>query len=210
MNQYQLDQLEQAHRELEDNDLYSTQDYGLFVLGVNTRKIKRRIVDAMYRSLRDFGRWAPVYPALVRERDGKLEVIDGQHRILAAKKLGLPVLYKITKSAVTAGQLHPTRRTWTLPDYVAKFRGRGNVHYDQLDEFAQQYSLSLTKAANMLCPRTSANGAVALTRIRNGSFVCRNVKQAQDQAELEAEKRAKDLADERAERRARKRLGWAT
>jgi len=87
-------------------------DYDSFVFGIDSRRTNDKHVAKLVKSFQDVG-WVGD-PCLVRKQKGKLEIIDGKHRYLAGKQLGIPIVYVVTDSAIRAPELHammtPPRR----------------------------------------------------------------------------------------------------
>lgn len=81
-----------------------------------------------------------------------MEVIDGQHRLMAAKNLGLPIYY--TKSVGTTipdvQLLNSTNKTWTMEDFCNSYIGQGNRNYQELLDFTKMYKIKMSTAIIML------------------------------------------------------------
>ena len=87
-------------------------------------------------------------PILVNEQ---MEIIDGQHRVAAAKKLGLPV-YFIQMGfgdlrTVIASQVE---RTWGLSDFLESHILLGNKDYKILKDYLDKYHLSIGVSIHLL------------------------------------------------------------
>lgn len=87
-------------------------------------------------------------PIIVNE---KMEIINGQHRTLAAKALGVDIYYNIepglnSKDMIGMNYSIP----WTLCDYLNYYVKNCYSDYIQLADFMKKYDLSLAIAFNML------------------------------------------------------------
>ena len=71
-------------------DITSTNNYDQFVLLGNNRDVREGHVKAIMRSLEKNGNWTLRRPIDVNE---SFHVIDGQHRLEACTRLGIPVGY---------------------------------------------------------------------------------------------------------------------
>lgn len=85
-------------------------------------------------------------PILINE---KYEVLDGQHRLSAAKDLGLPIFYisKIGGGYEDVILMNENRRTWKNEDYLRLFaEGTKNLNYISLQNFMKVHNLKLSQA----------------------------------------------------------------
>lgn len=120
-------------------------------------------------------------------------IIDGQHRIEAAKIAGLPVYYTIIPDCSLSDiqLLNANMRAWTLRDFAESYSKLGKKDYAVLLEFADTYNLPLTVAANLLAGLAVSVGGGTITRtIRDGEFEITQYDVAEDMAE-----RVKELAE---------------
>jgi ParB-like chromosome segregation protein Spo0J len=90
--------------------IYTSTDYDRFVPDAFSRKISKSHVMALGRSMREYG-FAPHFPVLVKSEVGKLTVLDGNHRVAAARIAGVPILFLIAcdhrDAALIQAGLHP-------------------------------------------------------------------------------------------------------
>lgn len=76
----------------------------------------------------------------------KMEIVDGQHRMVALQTLELPVPYTITPG-LTIGEaqlLNALQKPWTLEDYARSYAAAGNQHYQAFNRLAEAYTVPLT------------------------------------------------------------------
>ena len=71
------------------NSIYQTKDYNKFSFHPSNREIKDPHVRQLVKSMREKG-WIPGSTIVVNEKG---EVIDGQHRLMSAMIVGIPVKY---------------------------------------------------------------------------------------------------------------------
>lgn len=104
-------------------DVQETYEYEQFSFITGNRDINLHNLNKIKSSLRKENR-QQFRPILVNE---KLEVIDGQHRLQAAKELGLPIFYEVQpdlrKSDIV---LFQNQRRWGIEDYLKYHASDGN------------------------------------------------------------------------------------
>lgn len=124
-----------------------TKDYDMFVFRDDNRdkidqahvlKIRQSIISCNMLDLK---------PILV---NSKMEIIDGQHRLLAAKSLGVDIHYQIEdeldcKEII----LLNISKAWGSMDYLNYYVQNGHVEYVKLLNFMKSYDLSLRIALNI-------------------------------------------------------------
>jgi hypothetical protein len=86
-----------------------------------------------------------------------MEIIDGQHRFEAAKRLELPIRYIIDKEAgLRAVQLLNARsKDWTPQDYMESYINLGYEQYIKYKEFKETYKLPHQTAQCLLYSNAS-------------------------------------------------------
>ena len=70
-----------------------------------------------------------------------MQVIDGQHRLEAAKRLGLPIYYMIGNNLGLPQtiEMNAIAKHWTILDYARSWAGQGNTHYQLYLDIRDQY-----------------------------------------------------------------------
>lgn len=117
--------------------VYETTDYDLFQLLPENRPVDpghvRKLVAQI--SERNLLRSQPL------EVTAGLGLIDGQHRLAAARELGLPVYYKIgdqlSEEDITA--LNMARKNWQATDYLHMWTMRRKPAYVAFTDFRQRH-----------------------------------------------------------------------
>jgi len=130
-----------------------TTDYDLFKFMKGNRNVNpfnlKRIKESM--SVR------PLFsPVMVNE---KFEIIDGQHRFLACKELGLPVYYIVTEgySIEEIHILNTNSSNWKRLDYLTGYVDIGLRPYIKFKEFMDEYNEFGIKAALHICTYPNTN-----------------------------------------------------
>jgi hypothetical protein len=115
-----------------------TKDYGMFKHIRGNRELRESNIQSIANQLLQRGQQQPI---IVNERN---EVIDGQHRLEACKRLKMPVQY-IKRLGANLDDVISTNivgKKWALDDYINRFAAEGNKDYVELQKF-------LTKAREL-------------------------------------------------------------
>ena len=117
-------------------DVYTTKDYNKFKRLKGNRDIPESRIERIVASIQEIG-WVR-NPSVVNE---KMEVIDGQGRLTALQRLGLPVEYIIAKGAGTEEciRMNMDMVNWGLNDFVKSYAEQGNINYQRLLSLMQTY-----------------------------------------------------------------------
>lgn len=128
-----------------------TKDYSLFKLmppGKNREKINLNHVEDLKESMKQYGFFIS-QPIVV---DSSFLIKNGQHRFLAAKSLGIPVLYLVDDEEKTTSESarlqHALVKKWRPLDVI--HNRKGNLHYSILLEYSERYKLEVTKVYTVL------------------------------------------------------------
>lgn len=121
-----------------------TTNYELFIFRDDNREkidqahIKRLIESIKARNLLE------LRPILVND---KMEVIDGQHRLLAAKHLQLEIFYQVEKKldAVDIVRMNVSK-PWTMGDFLNFYVHHKFQEYIKLQDFMKKNNLTLKVA----------------------------------------------------------------
>lgn len=142
-----------------------TKDYSLFKFRKDNRnEISHEHVRKVKESLRTKN-LLELRPILVN-RD--LEIVDGQHRFLAAKELGIEICYEIgEKIAQEDLVLISLSKSWGMTDYLNYYCENGYEEYLKLRRFAERHNLQIKVALN-ICMR---EGKFSFENYKKGKFV---------------------------------------
>ena len=133
--------------------IYQTEDYSSFKRIQGNRTINKAQVQKLYDSLGEHTEILSAIPIIVND---KMEIIDGQHRFEALKKLELPVQYiQVDGLGLSDVQILNSRtKIWSPVDYAKSFWEMGNQNYKVYLDFKSKYHLGHTTLISYL----SANG----------------------------------------------------
>ena len=147
--------------------ILETRDYDRFVFVHSNRVIKRKRVLDWKRilSVKNLMHCMP----LVANRSYQL--LDGQHRLTAARELGIPVNYTISDSmgVEDIADANSKGHGWKSTDHIHHYACMENRDYMMLETFLDKYKIGVTMAAGLLMG--GGEGGVFHTRaITNGTF----------------------------------------
>lgn len=161
-------------------NIEETRDYDQFSFIESNRPIDNRHVRDLIASINKRNRLKD-YPITVNE---KMQVVDGQHRLLAAKALDVPIYYKLDTEALEQDiiLLNAHNKAWQLRDYEHFFVTHGNKNYIILNEFRLAHNLTISIALGLL-GALDARPAEQVRLFKDGEFVVNNLEQATDVAD---------------------------
>lgn len=113
------------------SQVHATKDYDLFKILKGNRKVNQLHVKRLASSFKSHYLFSPI---LVNE---KWQIIDGQHRYLAAKELGLPIYYIVISGygLNEAHILNVNTSNWKKEDFLTSYCDLGLVPYLQMRQF---------------------------------------------------------------------------
>lgn len=125
---------------ISDKVIYETTDYDLFkqLLGNRDPRQEKAVIESINKVGYLFD------PILCNE---KYEIIDGQNRLEAVRKLGLPVYFTIERGIGIdeCRQMNIGRTNWGIEDYIYSYAEIGNQDYRRvaslLLEFKKRYGV---------------------------------------------------------------------
>lgn len=152
--------------------IYQTEDYDLFKKIAGNRTINKAQVSRLSASLDEKPELVAAIPIIVND---KMEVIDGQHRLQALKKLNLPVNYFIVDGMELPDvqRLNSNTQNWRPLDYAKSFSELGFKDYDVYLEFREMYHLQHQVLIAYLSQK--AGGGVTHRQWREGKFKTGNL-----------------------------------
>ena len=161
-------------------------NYSKFTLFDNNRDINETHVEELIASMRKSGQLMPVVVTPDKE------VIDGQHRLKACEKLGIPVSYVVNSSGNSKqiAVMNNTQKGWKSRDYLKHFCHKSHhnsAEYKKIAKFFDDYSLPFTVGISLLSDQYIANGIAKdrgpMPAFRDGSFKINDLEKAKETAE---------------------------
>lgn len=149
------------------SEILRTTDYSMFKKHESNRPIDNQNLRKVQASMRARN-MLEFRPILV---DQNMYVIDGQHRLEAAKALACEVFYQIQKEGNSEDiiLLNAAQKKWELIDYVNYHASKGIQPYIDLKTLVTDLKLPFSLIVRSV---TSWGGKIAVS-IKNGSFCFR-------------------------------------
>lgn len=118
-------------------NVYTTTDYSIFKRLTGNRDIPESRISKIVDSIQKIG-WVH-NPIVVNE---KMEVIDGQGRLTALQRLGMPIEYVVAEGKGTRECIYMNMNmvNWKLPDFVKSYAEQGNENYQRLVALMEKYA----------------------------------------------------------------------
>jgi hypothetical protein len=158
-------------------NILTTENYSLFKRINGNRQISKTHVKKLQDSIADDPSLAIATPILVND---KMQVLDGQHRLEAMKKLKLPISYFVVKGLTLphVQAINSATKTWSPVDYARSYSELGNKHYDIYLDFKRQYSLTHSILLVYLTGTGRHSAGNTTPAFKKGKFISGDVKKA--------------------------------
>ena len=148
-----------------NGEIRRTTDYSIFQKMTGNRAVDEKRVRGLMESIKKIG-WIGT-PIIVNER---MEVIDGQGRLEALRRLEMPVDYIIIDglSLDVCRTMNTHNVAWRTIDYVDSYANTGSPDYQRVRQLMMMYKVPLETL--MLAVGTEASGK-KYEQIKNGGLV---------------------------------------
>lgn len=125
-----------------------TKDYSIFRNVTGNRQVTPAHVESLAAAI-ERRNLLEYFPVLVNEN---MEVIDGQHRLMAAAKLNVPIHYEKVKGLTLDDimSINTASKNWSINDFIDAYVRLGNAHYAVLQDFIKRHGLGASVAAGLL------------------------------------------------------------
>lgn len=157
---------------MKETTIQSTTNYNQFQSIIANREVNKAHVTRLVNSIRE-NDLLHINPIIV---DNNMKVIDGQHRLEAAKNLKVPIYY-IQDNSVNQNDiasLNSNQRNWSAVDYVNYYCVQKVSEYLTLSRFIREYPfVSVTTFLTLL----SAKGNRNMHDFKNGRVDISNQQQ---------------------------------
>lgn len=146
------------------NKINKTNNYDQFILiSDNREKIDNHHVERLIKSIQSRNLLA-LRPIIVND---KMEVIDGQHRLQAARALKVEIYYQIEETLNHHDIiLMNIAKTWVMADYLNYYVKNAFIEYQHIQKFMNENNISLNVAINL----QGCNNKKGYEDFRNGRF----------------------------------------
>lgn len=125
--------------------IYHSKDYSLFRMINGNRQLDERKIKRIIKDISDGLDVLRYCPILVKVNGDQLDIIDGQHRYYVSRKLKCGVWYIIAEdmSLLEIAKINSNTEKWKDKDFINCYVQLGNKHYQQLDEFINEYNFPI-------------------------------------------------------------------
>lgn len=140
-----------------------TTDYALFKFRSDNRPENKPYIKRLVESIRSKNllEFRPIYV------NKHYEIIDGQHRLLAAEILGVPIYYQINEQFKPEDIIIAnTSKSWGAQDYLNFYYKNGHIEYEKLYNFVKTNNIQL-KIALIL---TMGQSKDSYYKFKNGEY----------------------------------------
>jgi hypothetical protein len=147
-------------------DTIKTKNYKLFKIIIGNREIIQTHVDKLADSIsqRNLLELNPI------DVNTEFEVVDGQHRLKAAEKLGVSIYYRQSSEIKVEDMiiLNLTKKTWSHVDYLNYYCEHMNLpEYIKLKDFMRKEKVSLNLSLGLFgCSR-----GMSSKEFKKGNFI---------------------------------------
>lgn len=120
------------------NVVQSTTNYQQFDFLTANRDLNRSHIERIKKSFEEDGNFTAAQPILVNE---SMQVIDGQHRLVACTELNLPVYFTVVnKIGITqARKMNLLHRKWGANDFLKTYADEGRRSYIEFQKLVEDY-----------------------------------------------------------------------
>ena len=159
--------------------IYKTDNYDEFIFIKGNRDIKKSNVNKLKKKIQKNGYDVGI-PITVLEIDEKLVIIDGQHRYIACKELGLPIYFtystiedmSVKEIVKKISDLNTNGCNWSTDDFIKKEIELGNENYKLLQQLCNKLdTVDDIKMCADYMYATRIKGGKQLAALRDGTFI---------------------------------------
>lgn len=165
--------------------VYVTTNYKIFNRIKGNRELNHLKIKKIVRDIKNSVNLLPDFPILVSEKNGKLDINDGQHRLESAIQTKKPVYFIIRKEDMALDKMarfNSLQEKWKPHDFINCYIEKGISDYKKLNDFISIYQLPVSIAINLLFYGVTGNDAGVkediLEMFRKGEFKVKHYKQA--------------------------------
>lgn len=152
-------------------EILTTSDYSKFkLMPCGNREVKEPHVQQIMDWIKNKGQTQTIIAV-----NENMEILDGQHRFEAFKRLGLPVSYTVFHGATFEDciLMNASQTPWTIDDYIYAHSRMGNANYIALSKLIDTYGeLGISVITNVVSRRKHgvAHPKATSAALRSGDF----------------------------------------
>lgn len=153
--------------------VFQTPDYSKFNLIKGNRELDMNKIKRIQADIDRGTNLLKYCPIVVVEKNKKLDIIDGQHRFVVAKKIKSPVFYVLADplSLYDIARMNSNTEKWKSRDFINCYVELGNEHYKKLQSFLVKYpGVPITTCVSLLEKGKIAAGGSGMEAFQRGEF----------------------------------------
>lgn len=158
--------------------IQATKDYSQFKLKKGNRAVVQGVVKRLVKSI-EKKNLLEANPLIVNK---KMEVIDGQHRLMAAKELNIPIYYVVLDMAELeeVHLLNANVRPWSAKNFLESYIMLGKKEYVEFKDFWTRYRFPFSQTLCLLATGTFKKGVngVVHQQFKEGEFTIKDMDEA--------------------------------
>ncbi|MDD5406991.1 MAG: ParB N-terminal domain-containing protein [Sulfurovaceae bacterium] len=164
--------------------VHKTTDYKIFTHIVGNRQVNDTHVKALMESIRIKDMLADKPINVIQNEDKEtFAILDGQHRLEAATRMGKAIYYTISETGgLNEVHLLQRQKLWTAKDYLESYITKGIKDYEILKNFVTNYQFSIAVALQLFKSETTSEHDESWENFRSGKFNADNLLQADERA----------------------------
>lgn len=162
--------------------LLTTTDYAQFKSILGNRQLSKEHIHELEVEI-ERNNLLDVCPIIVNE---KMQVIDGQHRLEAGKRLGVTIPYVVVPGLGIEHvvRMNTSQKKWMMRDYIRLHIDLGNDEYIALQDFMDEWKTTPSIAIMLLSNSTFTQAGNKLNEFREGRWEIKHMDEAEEIMEV--------------------------
>jgi len=158
-----------AEPHISSREIYYTNDYGMFGWIPGNRLLEERRITKICKIYNEGINLFPYVPILVTQAH---KVIDGQHRLMAAKKLKTLIyfMYVDDYDVAQIAKINSSTGIWKSKDYMNCWINLDKQDYCDLENFIKDYHIPISASIQLLMEGIIRTGGGQMEAFREGKF----------------------------------------
>ena len=149
--------------------LQKTTNYERFPSHKHQRSINEQHVRKLTASMKNQG-FIPSFPITI-ESNGSSRVLDGHHRIKAAKLAGVPIYFVEVEAGPSISEINASQKNWTATDYLMSYVRAGNKDYIKVYNWVSKYRISIGTFVRIMVPNGMSGFAAGRMRTKSEAYL---------------------------------------
>jgi hypothetical protein len=156
--------------------ILESNNFGRFILSLFNRNIKK--TWDLEASMQKYGFRDATPIEVKRLENGYLEIQDGHHRFVVARKLGIPVKYIEVTDDMTMAEREQTTHKWGVVDFLDGRVRQGIQAYIAVKEYHLRTGIGIGACISMLAGDSAGSGNWS-KKFKNGTYRLGDTTQAE-------------------------------